>query len=183
MSFFVTAAEWFINLFKAGAETFISWMTGIVPLILMLLIAMNSLIAIIGEDRINRFAAKAAGNPVARYMVLPFLGAFMLANPMVLTLGRFLPEKYKPSYAAAGMQFCHTSNGIFPHINPGELFIWLGIANGITQLGLPTADLAIRYLLVGLVMNFLGGWSTDFITAWVSKQQGITLKTELAHHH
>ena len=183
MDFFVHAAEWFINLFRAGAETFISWMTGIVPLILMLLIAMNSLIAIIGEDRINKFAARAAGNPVSRYMILPFFGSFMLANPMVLTLGRFLPEKYKPSYAAAGMQFCHTSNGIFPHINPGELFIWLGIANGIAQLGLPTAPLAIRYLLVGLVMNFVGGWSTDFITRWVEKQQGITLSRQLVTHH
>lgn len=183
MNFLVHAAEWFIALFKAGAETFISWMTGIVPLILMLLIAMNSLIAIIGEDRINRFAGKAAGNPIARYMILPFLGAFMLANPMVLTLGRFLPERYKPSYAAAGMQFCHTSNGIFPHINPGELFIWLGIANGIIQLGLPTADLAIRYLLVGLVMNFVGGWVTDYTTKFVEKQQGVALSGEVKQHH
>ena len=182
MDFLVHAAEWFVNLFKVGGEVFISWMTGIIPLILMLLIAMNSLIAIIGEDRINRFAIKAAGNPISRYMILPFFGAFMLANPMVLSLGRFLPERYKPSYAAAGMQFCHTSNGVFPHINPGELFIWLGIANGISQLGLPTAPLAIRYLLVGLVMNFITGWSTDFVTRWVEKQQGVTLKTELKHH-
>lgn len=183
MDFFVHAAEWFINLFRAGAETFISWMTGIVPLILMLLIAMNSLIAIIGEERINRFAARAAGNPISRYMILPFLGSFMLANPMVLSLGRFLPEKYKPSYAAAGMQFCHTSLGIFPHINPGELFIWLGIANGIMQLGLPTADLAIRYLVVGLVMNFVGGWVTDYTTKFVEKQQGVTLSGEVKQHH
>ena len=46
----------------------------------------------------------------------------------------------------------------------------------------PTAPLAIRYLLVGLVMNFVSGWSTDFITRWVEKQQGVTLKTELPHH-
>jgi glucitol/sorbitol PTS system EIIC component len=182
MNYLVKAAEWFIGLFQAGAEVFVSWMTGIVPLILMLLIAMNSLIGMIGENRINRFAAKAGGNPIARYMILPFLGAFMLANPMALSLGRFLPERYKPSYAAAGMQFCHTSNGVFPHINPGELFIWLGIANGITQLGLPTAPLAIRYLLVGLVMNFVSGWSTDFITRWVEKQRGVTLKTAINLH-
>lgn len=178
MDILVHAAEWFVGLFKAGAETFISWMGSIVPLVLMLLIAMNSLIQLIGEDKINRFASKAGNNPVSRYLLLPFLGAFMLTNPMVHSLGRFLPERYKPSYFASAAQFCHTSNGVFPHINPAELFIWLGIAQGVTAAGLSTGPLAIRYLLVGLVMNFVAGWVTDLTTAYVSKQQGVTLSKE-----
>jgi PTS system glucitol/sorbitol-specific IIC component len=189
MDFFVQAATWFYGLFKAGGEVFISWTVvsvdangkvtglGFVPTVLMLLVAMNALIQLIGEDRINRFALKAGGNPVSRYLILPFLGAFMLANPMALSLGRFLPEKYKPSYYASAAQFCHTSNGVFPHINAGELFIWLGIASGITTLGLDPTQLAIRYMLVGIVMNFIGGWVTDFITPWVAKQQGVTLNS------
>jgi PTS system glucitol/sorbitol-specific IIC component len=189
MDFFVQAATWFYGLFKAGGEVFISWTVvsvdangkvtglGFVPTVLMLLVAMNALIQLIGEERINRFALKAGGNPVSRYLILPFLGAFMLANPMALSLGRFLPEKYKPSYYASAAQFCHTSNGVFPHINAGELFIWLGIASGITTLGLDPTQLAIRYMLVGIVMNFIGGWVTDFITPWVAKQQGVTLSS------
>ncbi|KRF64381.1 PTS glucitol/sorbitol transporter subunit IIC [Peribacillus butanolivorans] len=183
MDFIILFAEGFMNLFKTGAEVFISMMTDIVPVVLLLIIAMNTLIQIIGEQRINKLAKASSKNPLLRYMVLPFLGSFMLGNPMMLSLGRFLPEKYKPSYFASGAYFCHTSNGLFPHINPGELFIFLGIAAGIEQLGFSTAELAVRYLLVGLVMNFFAGWITDFTTKMVEKQQGIKLKTEVTLHH
>ncbi|WP_020007681.1 PTS glucitol/sorbitol transporter subunit IIC [Salinicoccus albus] len=175
----VSLAEGFINLFQEGADVFIEWMGTIVPLVLMLLIAMNTIIQLIGENRINTIAQKSSSNPLLRYMVLPFLGAFMLANPMVHSLGRFMPEKYKPSYFASAAQFAHTSNGIFPHINPAELFIYLGIASGIQQLGLPMTDLAVRYLLVGLVMNFIGGWITDLTTSYVERQQGVKLSKKV----
>ena len=179
MDFIINFAEGFMRLFKLGGETFISWMTGIVPVVLMLLVAMNALIAILGEEKVNKLAQVSAKNPISRYMILPFISAFMLGNPMAISMGRFMPEFYKPSYVASQMQFCHTSNGVFPHINPGELFVWLGIATGIETLGLSTMDLAIRYLLVGLVMNFFAGWITDFTTAWVCKQQGVTLSKTL----
>mgnify|MGYP003701696125 FL=1 len=179
MDFIINFAEGFMRLFQLGGETFISWMTGIVPVVLMLLVAMNALIAILGEEKVNKLAQVSAKNPISRYMSLPFISAFMLGNPMAISMGRFMPEFYKPSYVASQMQFCHTSNGVFPHINPGELFVWLGIASGIETLGLSTMDLAIRYLLVGLVMNFFAGWITDFTTAWVCKQQGVTLSKTL----
>ena len=179
MDFIINFAEGFMRLFQLGGETFISWMTGIVPVVLMLLVAMNALIAILGEEKVNKLAQVSAKNPISRYMILPFISAFMLGNPMAISMGRFMPEFSKPSYVASQMQFCHTSNGVFPHINPGELFVWLGIATGIETLGLSTMDLAIRYLLVGLVMNFFAGWITDFTTAWVCKQQGVTLSKTL----
>ena len=179
MDFIINFAEGFMRLFQLGGETFISWMTGFVPVVRMLLVAMNALIAILGEEKVNKLAQVSAKNPISRYMILPFISAFMLGNPMAISMGRFMPEFYKPSYVASQMQFCHTSNGVFPHINPGELFVWLGIASGIETLGLSTMDLAIRYLLVGLVMNFFAGWITDFTTAWVCKQQGVTLSKTL----
>lgn len=98
-----------MKLFQLGGETFISWMTNIVPLVLMLLIAMNTLIAFLGEEKVNSLAKISAKNPVSRYMILPFISAFMLGNPMAISMGRFLPEYYKPSFVAAQMQFCHTS--------------------------------------------------------------------------
>ncbi|MEK4383855.1 PTS glucitol/sorbitol transporter subunit IIC [Aeribacillus sp. FSL K6-2848] len=183
MDIIVTIAEGFMNLFKTGAETFISWMQSIVPLVLLLMVCMNTFIQLIGEKRVNKLAMASSKNPLLRYLVLPLVGSFMLGNPMALSLGRFLPERYKPSYFASGAYFCHTSNGLFPHINPGELFIWLGIASGIEKLGLSTAELAVRYFLVGLVMNFFAGWITDFTTRIVEKQQNIKLKTEVTLHH
>ncbi|MFV8115059.1 PTS glucitol/sorbitol transporter subunit IIC [Streptococcus pluranimalium] len=179
MDYIIRFAEGFMKLFQLGGETFISWMTGIVPVVLMLLVAMNAFIALLGEDKVNKLAQISAKNPISRYMILPFISAFMLGNPMAISMGRFMPEFYKPGYVASQMQFCHTSNGVFPHINPGELFVWLGIASGIETLGLNTMDLAIRYMLVGILMNFFSGWVTDFTTAWVCKQQGVTLSKTL----
>lgn len=181
MDFVVHFAEGFIKLFQAGADVFISWMTSIVPLVLMLMVAMNAIVSLLGEKKVETLARISAKNSLTRYMVLPFVSAFMLANPMAMTMGRFLPEFYKPGYIASQMQFCHTSNGIFPHINPGELFVWLGIAQGIMQLGLNETELAIRYLLVGLVMNYVGGWSTDFIVEKLQKEAGFDLNKSVAH--
>lgn len=179
MDVIIKFAEGFMGLFALGAQTFTSWVTGILPQVLLLLIAMNTLIRLIGEEKINAFAKFSAKNPILRYMVVPFLGAFMLGNPMALSLGRFMPERYKPSYYASASYFCHTSSGVFPHINPGEVFIYLGIANGISTLGLSTMPLAVRYLLVGLVCNLMSGWVTDFTTKMVMKQQGIELSKEV----
>ena len=57
--------------------------------------------------------------------------------------------------------------------------IYLGIAQGITALGMDATPLALRYMLVGFIANFISGWATDFTTAFVQKQQGIQLSKEL----
>ena len=179
MNVIVKFASGFMGLFDTGAQTFIGWVSGIVPKVLLLLILMNTIIALVGQDRINKFAKVCSKNVILAYGVLPFIAAFMLGNPMALSMGKFLPERQKPSYYASAAYHCHTNSGILPHINPGEIFIYMVIAAGIQKLGLNETDLALRYLLVGLVMNFFAGWVTDFTTKIVMKQQGIELSNEI----
>jgi len=82
-------------------------------------------------------------------------------------MGRFLPEKYKPAFYDAAVSYVHPPLGLFPHINPGEIFVWAGIAKGIQDLGLPLGDLAIRYALVGLVVILIRGIVTERISAYL----------------
>jgi PTS system glucitol/sorbitol-specific IIC component len=162
------AATWFIGLFQAGGDFFLALVTGIVPLLVVLLTAINALIRLIGPERIDKVGELAARPGIqwypVRYLVLPVLSVFFLTNPMAYTMGRFLPEKYKPAFYDSAVSFVHPITGIFPHANAGELFVYLGIAAGITTLGLNTSELAVRYLLVGLIVILMRGIVTEIIT-------------------
>lgn len=163
MELISTLAADFMGLFQAGGETFMGWVTGIIPTVVCLMVAVNSVIKIIGEERVTAFAQKCTGNVFGRYLVLPFLAVFFLGNPMMYTFGRFVEEKYKPAYYDSTVSFCHPITGLFPHANAGELFVFLGIADGITSLGLNQGDLAVRYLIVGLIVIFIRGIITERI--------------------
>ena len=162
------SAEWFIGLFQAGGEVFMGLVTGIIPTLIVLLTFVNALIRMIGPERIEKMGAYAARPGIQwypiRYLVFPALSVFFLTNPMAYTMGRFLPERYKPAFYDSAVSFVHPITGIFPHANAGELFVYLGIAAGITELGLGTADLAVRYFLVGLVVMLMRGIVTELIT-------------------
>jgi glucitol/sorbitol PTS system EIIC component len=151
----------------------------------VLLTAINALIRFIGPERIDKIGEIAARPGLqyypVRYLVLPVLAVFFLTNPMAYTMGRFLPEKYKPAFYDSAVSFVHPITGIFPHANAGELFVYLGIAGGITTLGLSTSDLAVRYLLVGLVVILIRGILTEFLTTrMLSRRAGQETKAATA---
>lgn len=160
-------AEDFIGVFQNGAEVFVGLVVGIIPLLIILLTAVNALIRFVGQDRVNK-VGEWAGRPgwaytPIRFLIWPIITVFFLTNPACYTGGVFLPERNKPAFYDSAVSFVHPITGLFPHANAAELFVFLGIAQGIDRLGLAQADLAVRYLLVGMVVIFLRGIITQFI--------------------
>ncbi|MFS0675169.1 PTS glucitol/sorbitol transporter subunit IIC [Ornithinibacillus sp. 179-J 7C1 HS] len=164
MDFLVKLAEGFIGMFQAGGETFMGLVTGIIPTLVVLITFINALIHLIGEDRINRLAQKSTKNMILRYTVFPVLAVFFLTNPMAYTFGKFLPENQKPAFYDSAVSFVHPITGLFPHANAAELFVYLGIAAGITELGLSLGPLAIRFFLVGVIVILIRGIVTEILT-------------------
>lgn len=156
-------ANGFMSLFTAGGETFTGWVTGIIPQVVCLMTAVNSIIKLIGEDRVEKFCSKITGNFLCRYLILPVIAVMCLANPMCYSFGRFVEEKYKPAYYDATVSFLHPVTGLFPHANAGELFVYMGIATGVQTAGYNTSDLAVRYFIVGLIVILIRGIITEKI--------------------
>ena len=173
--FFMILINTVQDMVDTGAYQLLTWVTQLLPKVFLFLILLNALTSLIGRSRVERLAAKCGSNVFLRYLVLPFLSAVVLGNPMAISMGRYLPERYKPAYFASASYHCHTNNGIFQHINPAELFLWLGIANGVLARGQDLFPLALRYLLAGLVANFVSGYATELITRRVEKKQGVRL--------
>ena len=169
----------FSNIIDAGTLQLVQWVTQLLPQIFLFLILLNAVTRLVGRSRVERLAVRCGSNPLLRYLVLPFLSAVILGNPMAISMGRYLAEEYKPAYFASASYHCHTNSGIFQHINPAELFLWLGIANGVLGRGLSLFPLAVRYLCAGLVANFISGYSTEIITRRLEKKQHIRLAETL----
>lgn len=171
MDFLVKLAEGFSGIFNAGGQNLVGLITGVLPSLIVLLTFVNALIGIIGEERVLNFARKTTKNIFLRYTVFPILAVFFLTNPMCYSFGKFLEEKQKPAFYDAAVSFVHPITGLFPHANAGELFVWTGIASGITALGLSIAPLAIRYFAVGVVVILIRGIVTEVITKIMWKDE------------
>jgi PTS system glucitol/sorbitol-specific IIC component len=176
MDWIVVLAEGFIGMFEKGGETFIGMLTGIVPTLICLITAVNAIIKLVGEERIQHFAQKCTKNIILRYSVFPLLAVFFLTNPMAFTFGKFLPEKQKPAFYDSAVSLVHPITGLFPHANAAELFVYTGIAAGITQLDLSLGPLAIRFFIVGMIIILIRGIITEKITTKMMKNQALKVE-------
>ncbi|MHA6615865.1 PTS glucitol/sorbitol transporter subunit IIC [Pseudonocardia sp. DLS-67] len=172
----IWAGEHFIGIFNEAGKQFAGLVTGILPTLIVLLTGMYALIAFIGEDRVTRAVQWSSRWWITRYTVMPVIAVLMLTNPMCYTFGRFLRERHKPAFYDSAVSFVHPVTTFFPYANAGELFVWLGVASGITQLGQSTVPLAVRYFAVGVVVILIRGVITELITSYLIRRAG---KTEL----
>lgn len=92
---------------------------------------------------------------------------------MAYTFGKFLPEKQKPAFYDSAVSFVHPITGLFPHANPAELFVYLGVSAGLTTLGMPLGPLALMYFVTGVVVILIRGIVTELITVRMMKKQGL----------
>ena len=170
------AGEHFIGLFNEAGKQFAGLVSGILPTLIVLLTFMYAMIAFIGEQRVTRAVQWSARWRLTRYTLMPILAILVLTNPMCYTFGRFLRERYKPAFYDSAVSFVHPVTTFFPYANAGELFVWLGVAAGVTKLGESTVPLALRYFAVGVVVILIRGVVTELITAYLIRREG---KTEL----
>ena len=172
----IWVGEHFIGLFTEAGKQFTGLVTGILPTLIVLLTGMYAVISFIGEQRVTRAVQWSARWWITRYTIMPILAVLMLTNPMCYTFGRFLRERHKPAFYDSAVSFVHPVTTFFPYANAGELFVWLGVASGITQLGQSTVPLAVRYFAVGIVVILIRGVVTELITSYLIRRAG---KTEL----
>lgn len=174
--------KYFIGIFQKGGEAFAGFVTGIIPTLVVLMTAFYAITELVGEERVHGLARGAGKIALTRYTVLPLLSVFFLTNPMAYTFGSFLEEKHKPAFYDAAVSYVHPPLGLFPHINPGEYFVWGGVLVALLELekkgAVPAGyhiNVAIWYAIVGLIVILLKGMLTERITAIMARRQGIEL--------
>lgn len=182
LGWLTAAGKYFIGIFQEGGKVFAGFVTGIIPTLVVLMTAFYAVTELVGEERVHGLARGAGRIALTRYTVLPVLAVFFLTNPMAYTFGSFLEEKYKPAFYDAAVSYVHPPLGLFPHVNPGEYFVWGGILVALLELERRGAvaegyhvQVAIWYALVGLVVILLKGILTERITALMARRQGVEL--------
>lgn len=167
------AATHFIGFFDAAGKNFVGLVTGILPTLIVLLTAMYAITTWIGEDRVTRAVQWSGKYAVTRYTVMPLLAVIMLTNPMCYSFGRFLPERQKPAFYDAAVSFVHPVTSFFPQANAGELFVWVGVSSGVLKSDPGKYPLlALLYFLVGIIVIFLRGITTEWITRIMIRRTG-----------
>lgn len=172
---FTWAAEHFIGLFNASGAALMGLITGILPTLIVLLTLMYAITTWVGESRMNRAVQWSARWAITRYTLMPIIAVILLTNPMCYSFGIYLPERQKPAFYDSAVSFVHPVTAFFPHANAGEIFVWAGVAAGVLKADKGSyALLALLYFATGIVVIFIRGITTEWITRILIRRQGLT---------
>ena len=176
MDFVVKLAQGLTGFFGEAGASFMGLLSGIVPMALVALTVLNAFVSLIGEDRFDKAARRLTNNFFARYTLLPYLANFMVGSPTSCTFGKYLHEKYKPGY----YEVCNRTNMapmmcLFPHVNPGELFVWLGVYDGVVSAAGESAGatLAVATFVLAFCTSSFVGMTVEKMAAFLAKRQGV----------
>ncbi|MBB5632776.1 PTS system glucitol/sorbitol-specific IIC component [Cryobacterium mesophilum] len=166
----------FIGLFTASGNALMGLITGILPLLIVLLTLMYAITTWVGEERMTGAIQWSARYAITRYTIMPIIAVIMLTNPACYAFGIYLPERQKPAFYDSAVSFVHPVTAFFPHANAGEIFVWAGVAAGVLKAGTEKqyATLALLYFIVGIVVIFIRGMVTEWITRLMIRRGGLT---------
>jgi glucitol/sorbitol PTS system EIIC component len=168
-------ATHFIGLFNASGEALVGLITGILPTLIVLLTLMYAITTWVGEARMTRAVQWSARWAITRYTLMPIIAVIMLTNPMAYSFGQYLPERQKPAFYDSAVSFVHPVTAFFPHANAGEIFVWAGVSAGVLAFAPEKYPLlALLYFATGIVVIFLRGITTEWITRLLIRRQGLT---------
>ena len=182
----ITGATGLTGFFSAAGATFVGNLTGLIPTALIALTVLNSLVSLIGEDKVDRAARKLTKNFFTRYTILPYMGNFFVGSPIVFTFGRYLQEKHKAAfYEVANRTNMAPMMCLFPHVNPAEMFVWLGVYEGVVSgYGASAgATLAVCTFLIGLLTSSFIGLTVEKMNLYLAKRKGIDWDAIEARKH
>lgn len=176
---FIQALTWgathFIGLFNASGQALVGLATGILPTLIVLLTLMYAITTWVGEARMTRAVQWSSRWAVTRYTLMPIIAVILLTNPMAYSFGIYLPERQKPAFYDSAVSFVHPVTAFFPHANAGEIFVWAGVSAGVLSFAPEKYPLlALLYFFTGIVVIFIRGMVTEWITKLLIRRQGLT---------
>lgn len=172
MDFIVNFANAFSAFSSQCGQTLADNITGTIPSLICIFTLTHFITKAVGEKRVEKFARFMGKNSFLVYGVMVPVCKLLLSSGSA-AMARFLPEKCKPGFQSSTERSVHVLGSIFPHVVPYELFVWLGIANGVEALGLNSMNLAARAVVLAIIFGCLSGLLTEYIFVFLAKRAGV----------
>ena len=87
MELFTNMAQSLLSMFETGGSIILGWITNILPMVVCLMTAVQAIVKMIGENRVEAFTKALTRWRIARYTLMPLMEVLFLGNPLCFTFG------------------------------------------------------------------------------------------------